>query len=109
MFDLSPEAAKAQRAGRARAALRAMDLSPRLARTATLAVILRPVYGGRRHQVAVAAWIRANLPAFRFNAKANRWEAPIDALVAALAAFEAKGLPAGNTSQGVREFLEGKQ
>jgi hypothetical protein len=107
-YGLSPEAAKAVAAGRARAALRAMDLSPRLARTATLAVILRPVYGGKRHQVTVAAWIRANLPAFRFNAKENRWEAPIDALVAAVAAFEAKGLPAGNVSAGVRKFLEGK-
>jgi hypothetical protein len=106
MYDLSPEAAKAVAAGRARSALRAMDLSPRLARTATLAVILRPVYGGRRHHVAVAAWTRATLPAFRFNAKANRWEAPIDALVAAVEAFEAKGLPAGNVSAGVREYLE---
>jgi len=106
MFELSPEAANAQRAGRARSALRAMHLSPRLARTATQAVILRPVYGGKKHQVAVAAWIRATLPAFRFNAKANRWEAPLDALAAAAAAFEAKGLPAGNTSQGVREYLE---
>jgi hypothetical protein len=43
MFDLSSEAARAQRAGRARSALWAMQLSPRLARTATLAVILRPL------------------------------------------------------------------
>jgi len=104
--ELSPEAANAQRASRARAALRAMDLSPRLARTATLAVILRPVCGGRRHQVAVAAWIRATLPAFRFNAKANRWEAPLEELATAVAAFAAKGLPVGNVSSGVREFLD---
>jgi hypothetical protein len=109
MYDLSPEAAKAVAAGRARSALRAMALSPRLARTATLAVILRPAYGGKRHQVAVATWVRATLPAFRFNAKANRWEAPIDALAAAVEAFTAKGLPAVNMSAGAREFLAGKQ
>jgi hypothetical protein len=106
--ELSPEATKAVRAGRARAALWAMDLSPRLARTATQAVILRPTYGGRRHQVAVAAWIRATLPVFRYNAKANRWEAPLDALADAAAAFAAKGLPVDNVSAGVREYLAGE-
>jgi hypothetical protein len=104
--ELSPEAAKARRQGQARARLWDMRLSPRLARTANLAVILRPEYGGRKRQADLAQWIRTRLPQFQFDASLNRWEAPLSELAAAAAVLRLAGMPEANVSPGVRQMLD---
>ena len=97
MYSLSPEAEKAQQAG----AARARAYWPRLARTSSLAVILRPLSGGRRYHRQFAQGVARALPQFKFNGKANRWEAPLDELEAAYKTLA----PTVNVSPGALEIL----
>jgi len=105
MHDLSPAAEKAKQGAAGNDRAWRAQLSPRLARTATCTVILRPEFGGRQRRAAWAAWIGRNLPEFKFDRRLNRWQAPLDALAHAAEALLAEGVPDCNLSDGVLEVL----
>lgn len=70
---LSPRARKAKR----EAAGRQSGYNPKLARTSTRLILQRPSRGGRDYQNDFAGWVGRTLPAFRFDAKRNWWEAEL--------------------------------
>ena len=97
---LSPEAEKAAEQSHAMSNVWASRLSCQVARTQDMAILLWPDYGGRDHRANVRRWITQHLPAFTFNPKLNRFEAPLDQLQAA-----ADLVPDHNVSQGARQYL----
>ena len=97
---LSPEAEKAVANSRGMSRVWASRLSCQVARTHDVAILLWPDYGGRDHRAHVRRWITEHLPAFKFNNKRNRFEAPLDQLHAAAAL-----VPDRNVSQGARDYL----
>jgi hypothetical protein len=102
--DLSPAAARAQREGDARRRIYARSLRCTLARNATRAIIMRPANRNREHQLAAYEWIKANLPAFEYDAARGWWVGPLEALPDAwkkLKEFDMVAL-----SDGAQRYLE---
>ena len=94
--DLSPRAAKAREESQGRA----MGYRPRLARTSSRAIVMRPRDGGRQYQKQFAAQVAELLPQFAFNSKHNWWEADLGELETAHQVFKC------NLSDGAREYLD---
>lgn len=71
--------------------------SPRLYRTSTEAVAEKPVYA---HGKTWAGWMRANFPAWRYNATTRLWYGPLADLGRLNAEF-----PHAVKSDGVKQYL----
>ena len=80
---------------------RSRSYRPWIKRTGSLAIVYRPRLSGRRTSTLFAQNMAANLPQFQFNAKKDRWEAPLEEIEVAYEALR----PHVVLSRGVQEYL----
>ena len=103
-IELSPQAQKTLEAARCQSSA----WQPGLYRTQSQAIITRPNRGGPHYQAKLAGFIRASLPAFKFDSRADRWAGPLDQLSQArdILTSEYGGV---YLSDGARDYLAGQQ